>query len=229
MNRFILKLLAVFTMLLDHIAFIFLDSSTLVHDVFRFIGRISFVLFAYLIAEGFHKTKDIKKYLLRLAIFAGGIELALLGYYLIGGDNMLITFNIFWTLLFGLMSLYLFFDKNHYYKILIIPLVVFAELLDLSYGGYGVLMILFFGVYQNKVTNFLHLLFLNLIFIQSPALEFIGLTEFVKIPFIQWASIFAIIFIFLYNGEMGKYRLKWFFYLFYPGHLLFLYLLDVII
>jgi hypothetical protein len=229
MNRFVLKLIAAFTMLLDHIAFIFLDSSTLIHDVFRFVGRISFVLFAYLIAEGFHKTKDIKKYLLRIGIFAGGIELALLGYYLIGGDNMLITFNIFWTLLFGLMSLYLFFDKNPYFKILVIPLVVFAELLDLSYGGYGVLMILFFGVYQNKVTNFLHLLFLNFIFINSPALEFIGLTEFAKFPFIQWASILAIIFIFLYNGQMGKYRLKWFFYLFYPGHLLFLYLLDVII
>lgn len=229
MNRFIFKLIALFTMLLDHIAFIFLDSNTLLHDIFRLVGRVSFVLFAYMIAEGYHKTKDINKYLLRLAIFASGIELALLGFYLIGGDNMLITFNIFWTLLVGLLSLYLFYHKNQYIKLLIIPLVFAAEFLDLSYGGYGVLMILFFGVYRNKFTNFLHLLFLNLIFIQSPVLEFFGVTEFAKFPIMQWASIFAIIFIFLYNGEMGKYRLKWFFYLFYPGHLLILYLLRFLI
>jgi hypothetical protein len=227
MNRLHLKIIAAITMVIDHIGVIFLYPGTNIYDIFRSIGRISFVLFAYLLAEGFHKTKDVNKYLLRIAVFAAGIEVFLIAYYFISKENMILTFNIFWTLLAGLVSLYLFYQKNHWYKLLIIPLVFISEFIHLSYGAYGVLMILLFGVYQNKITNVLHLIFLNLLFVQSPFSSNLDFNA--KYPEMQWFSLIALVFILLYNQKMGKYKMKWFFYLFYPGHLLVLYLINMII
>jgi hypothetical protein len=229
MNKLYLKLIAAITMVFDHTAIIFLQQDTLAYSIFRVIGRISFVLFAYMIAEGFHKTKNLKSYLLRLLVLAIGIELFLIIFYFLYGENYILRFNIIWTLLFGLLALFLFYHKNQYLKLLVIPIVFLSEYIDLSYGAYGVLMIIFFGLYNNKLTNAFHLVFLNLLFIDEPLLSLTNFVENAKFPAMQWFSIVAIIFIFLYNGNLGKYRLKWFFYVFYPGHLLLLYAIRVLI
>jgi hypothetical protein len=229
MNRLHLKLIAALTMVIDHVAFVFFTRTSDLYSIFRIVGRISFVLFAYMLAEGFHKTKDVKKYLLRMGLFAIIIEAFLIGYYLVSNDNMILQFNIFLTLFSGLLGLYLFYQPNQYLKILVIPIIIGAELLSFSYGAYGVLMIILFGISFNKVTNMLHLIFLNLVFINVPLLSTLGLSEYGKFPAIQWYSMMAIGFIFLYNFKPGKYRLKWFFYIFYPGHILLLYLIKILI
>jgi hypothetical protein len=226
MNRLTLKIIAITTMLLDHIALIFFASDGWLYFVFRGLGRIAFVLFAYLLAEGFHHTKSIKNYLLRIGITTLIIELGLLGYYFISKENMLLNFNIFWTLLFGLFGLYLIGRKEVYLRILVIPLIIVAELLQFSYGAYGVLMIVLFGLYQNRLTSFFHLIFLNLLFIDWPLFELFNISEMAKYPYLQWFSILAFIPIFLYNKQLGKYQLKWFFYLFYPAHLLILFFIS---
>lgn len=229
MNKLHLKLIAAITMVFDHAAIIFLPPDSNAYSIFRLIGRISFVLFAYMIAEGFHKTKNFKNYILRLAVLALGIELFLIGFYLVFEINYILQFNIIWTLLLGLISLFLFYHNNQYLKLLVIPIVVISEYLGLSYGAYGVLMILFFGLYNNKFTNLFHLVFLNLLFIDQPLLSLTNLAEYAKFPAIQWFSVMGIVFIFLYNGNFGKYRLKWFFYIFYPAHLVVLYLINLLI
>lgn len=73
----VLKLIAVVTMIIDHIGLIILDplvnTSSFyakLYIVFRIIGRISFPLFAFLIAEGIAHTKDIYSYFSRILIFA---------------------------------------------------------------------------------------------------------------------------------------------------------------
>ena len=66
MNSFQIKLTAIFTMVIDHIgAFFFPDII-----FFRLIGRLSFPLFSFLIANGAHYSTNIKKYIGRLLIFA---------------------------------------------------------------------------------------------------------------------------------------------------------------
>ncbi|MFA7075307.1 MAG: TraX family protein [Candidatus Izemoplasmatales bacterium] len=229
MNRLYLKLIAALTMVIDHVAYIFLEHNSDLYLAFRMVGRISFVLFAFMIAEGFRNTKDIRKYLLRLGLAALILEVFIVIYYFVTDINMIISFNILWTLFVGLLSLYLFFHKNIYLKILVIPLVIASELIGFSYGAYGVLMILFFGVYRNKVTNLLHLIFLNLLFIEKPLLSYLNLEEMSALSVNQWFSVVAIIFIFVYNGNPGRYKMRWFFYIFYPGHLIVLYLIDLLI
>ena len=66
MSSFVLKLIAIITMLIDHIGAVLYPEIRWL----RLIGRIAFPIFAYLVAEGFYKTSDIKKYLKRLFIFA---------------------------------------------------------------------------------------------------------------------------------------------------------------
>jgi len=65
-----LKIIAIITMLIDHIGAVLLDTSTIEYFACRIIGRLSFPIFCFLIIEGFTHTKNNKKYLLRLFIFA---------------------------------------------------------------------------------------------------------------------------------------------------------------
>ena len=66
MNRNILKIIAVVTMIIDHIGLFLLNDNL----VCRFIGRISFPLFAFFISEGMRYTRSRKRYALNLSIFA---------------------------------------------------------------------------------------------------------------------------------------------------------------
>ncbi len=82
LNEFWLKLIAILTMTLDHVGY-FLQEYAVNNQVmstlgliFRIIGRISFPLFAFMLAEGLHKTHDRLNYILRLAILWGVIFVA---------------------------------------------------------------------------------------------------------------------------------------------------------
>ena len=67
-----LKLFAMAVMLIDHVAYAWeIDRvSGLAYLAMRIIGRFAFPIFAYMIAVGARHTHDIKKYLLRLFVFA---------------------------------------------------------------------------------------------------------------------------------------------------------------
>ena len=69
MTTFKLKITALATMIIDHIGSVW--SMSIPNSFFlRCIGRIAFPIYAFLIAEGCRRTKNIKKYMLRLGIFA---------------------------------------------------------------------------------------------------------------------------------------------------------------
>jgi hypothetical protein len=70
MTTFTLKLIAIIAMLIDHIGAIFIPGNTVLYLIFRSIGRIAFPIFVFLIVEGFYHTSNIKRYLMRLGLFA---------------------------------------------------------------------------------------------------------------------------------------------------------------
>lgn len=61
-----LKLIAVVSMLIDHIGSAFFPQ----YPVFRWIGRLAFPIFAYCLTVGLLYTRNIKRYLVRLGVFA---------------------------------------------------------------------------------------------------------------------------------------------------------------
>lgn len=73
MSVFILKILALGSMIVDHTGFFLGNSSLVSSDVYnlmRAVGRIAFPIYAFLLVNGFQKTSNRQRYLSRLILFA---------------------------------------------------------------------------------------------------------------------------------------------------------------
>lgn len=237
-SAFTLKMVALITMVIDHFgmyaySYALIDDPT--NDILRQIGRISFVLFAFTVAESFVHTSNKEKYLSRLLLFGIGIEVV---YYLIniamGYQDSGVGINIFITLFLGALTCYLFELKGWKKLLFLFPLlfIVFTPKY-IEYGFYGVGMIFLFYLFKDSsfwkvvalvIWNFLCLnvmppLFIHLqeIFTYVPTNGLIPANMLIY----QQLSILAIPFILLYNGKRGYASkfMKWFFYFFYPLHL----------
>lgn len=220
-----LKWIALVSMLIDHIgAAVFcvytsfydgsadFASADLIYKVLRFIGRTSFPIFAFLIVEGFFHTKNVKKYLLRLFLFALISEVP----FDLAFQNKLFEFtkqNVFITLFLGLLTLCLvklimerpgwdFWMKTSLSTCVSIIMIWVAVLLKCDYNGFGVLLVLVFYVFH-----------------AYPVSAMVG-----GLICMSWEieCFPAFLLLLLYNGKKGK-GMKYFFYIFYPLHLLVLY------
>ena len=204
---FTLKIIAIITMFLDHYYRIIGGPEWL-----SILGRLAFPIFAFSISEGYSHTKNVNKYLMRLLNFAIIIQLPnFLGF-------QEYPLNIFFTLALGLFCLEIL-DNNKINivvrYIVVLYLCFLAEKTGLDYGAYGIILIILFNkLRNNKLYIFIAFLALNLVILKIG-----NLSE------IQIYSIFSLIPIFLYNGKKG-YGMKYFFYLFYPLHFIFLYFLN---
>jgi len=221
MSSFNLKLIAIITMLIDHIAAIFVPSDTILWLVMRSIGRLAFPIFVFLIVEGFHHTKDIKKYLIRLGAFALiseiPFDLAFYGKVLEGSHQ-----NVFFTLFLGLLVITLIsmvekkFQKNIFVANLLSALLTLgfcaiALFLKTDYNFAGILLIVAFYLFRGSKA----LITLSLIIVTGTILQSINIL-----------ATLAIIPIAFYNGQKGK-NIKYIFYAFYPAHLLLLALIQI--
>ncbi len=65
-----LKYIAILAMLCDHIAYLFVPSDSVLYGVMRCIGRTTAPVMCFFISEGFHHIHNLKKYFLRLGVFA---------------------------------------------------------------------------------------------------------------------------------------------------------------
>ena len=70
LNRNQLKYLVIAAMLIDHIAWAFVPTASLLGQAMHIVGRLTGPTMAYMLAEGYHYTRNVKKYALRLGIFA---------------------------------------------------------------------------------------------------------------------------------------------------------------
>lgn len=210
LDTFTLKMIAIVSMLIDHVGFVFFPEEM----IFRIIGRISFPIFAYVLSEGFVYTRDVKKYLLRLGIFAllseVPYDLAIMGSVLELSQQ-----NVFFTLFIAVLMLYVMSKmKNMMLQyVVVIAAVLLCQFLHTDYSNIGVLMVFIFYVFRNRKIEKLLIAGLTLL----------GLTSG-----LQLYALLALPFIALHNGEQGP-KLKTFFYLFYPAHLFILYLVHLIV
>lgn len=217
-----LKIIACLTMLIDHVGAVLYPNQI----VFRIIGRIAFPIFAFLIVEGYFYTKDFKKYIKRLMIFALVSELPfdLAFFGGIGFEHQ----NVFFTLFLGLLALH-YYDKykesNEKFANVIVLLIGLVSILFFTdYNIYGIYMIFVFYLYRGNTSRiFLYIGLIN---------GFMAISNWFSgiITLANSVQIFALLsfgFIALYNGEKGKKGIfiKYIFYLFYPIHLLTLYLI----
>ncbi|HEY8364439.1 MAG TPA: TraX family protein [Haloplasmataceae bacterium] len=227
-----LKILAIIFMLIDHIAatnVLNLSINSYPYIIMRSIGRLAFPIFAFLIVEGYFYTRNIKLYLTRLLIFAFISEIPFnLAFY-----NSLFYIkhqNVFFTLFLGLLSIKLYEEykedniQQANFSVILIGLI--SVILHTDYNIFGILMIFayyyFRGDYKHLFTS---ILIINLLIIIEPIIEVLkNPLSFTLVDFIQIFAILALILIKQYNHKKGL-SLKYIFYVFYPLHLLVLYLI----
>ena len=228
MSVFDLKLIAILFMLLDHIAaYLFPDLVGL-----RIVGRLSFPLFGWLIANGYRHTSDVNRYLIRLLIFA---FISQIPFALVSGSmsEPLSSLNIFFTLWLGLSTIVLL-DRftSLPARIICVGLgMALGWILPVDYGAAGVLSIIAFHLsFKRYWLMFgLQLLIFSLFFTLPLLVDLAQMPGLVAHPVRLWQPLAAasVLFIALYNGRRG-YPMKYLFYLFYPAHLLLLYWLQYV-
>lgn len=210
LNGFTLKWIAMVTMLIDHVGAVLVPQLL----ELRIIGRLAFPIYCFLLVEGAVHTSNWKKYLGRLLVFAVisevPFDLALRGR-LVDVTSQ----NVFFTLAFGLLAVILFQRlKNRTLAWgAALLLVLGAEFLQTDYGGGGVIMILVFYLFREQVVIKAAALIMEI------TVGFGGLENY---------AVFALVPILCYNGKKGPGGLKYLFYVFYPAHLLVLYLLCTV-
>lgn len=224
----VLKIIAITTMLIDHTAVVMISPDP---SVLRNIGRIAFPLFAFMIAEGARHTRDIKKYALRLLLFAFISEIP---FDMAFGSGFLdfSKQNVYFTLLAGLVSVYLirlFKEKKLTYLGIFTTLIIAsaAMLMSTDYGFTGVIVITLFYVISDypksvKYIGYILITLLTVVVI-LPRFPYIAIA-----PTQIFAVISAVILIF-YNGQKGFKINRYFFYAFYPGHIIILALIRLIV
>lgn len=224
MNSFVLKLIACICMFCDHFSDAFFRNTTFLN----YIGRISFPIFCFQIVQGYIHTHNIKKYILRLSLFAFISQIPFMLFYHAVFNSFAI--NVVFTLLFGLITILIYDKYNKFVGFCsFIFLATIAEVCHFDYGFFGMLIIFMFYLLHDKK------LVMSIVFVLSVICKYsIGLIKY-GIPFsflftintysmLMYFTCFSTIPILLYNGRKGK-DAKYLFYIFYPVHLLILALL----
>ncbi len=205
-NGFTLKWIAIITMLIDHIGATLYPQYTCL----RIIGRMSFPIFCFLLVEGAVHTGNIRKYEIRLLVFALISEIPF--DYAFFGKLTLEHQNVFFTLFIGLVMIDVIQSGkagNFPFGTFIVAIMV-AELLETDYGAGGIMIIAcFYFLREQKLLKQVVFAGLNLLYFGVGVQAYAALAT---IPML------------LYNGKQGP-KMKYFFYLFYPVHLLILYLI----
>ena len=208
------------------------------------IGRIAFPIFAFMIAEGFFYTKDFKKYLLRMVIFAVVSEIPF--NLMMSGPIDLFSQNVMWTFVIALLAMKLLdnikkkfinrFENKIFNLTIVIVLSCLVTLVAyglgyitfVDYYGAGVLMVLAFYFLRGKkwwnyLTQLAAMYYINVVLLGSRYFE-VTLFGHTFELFQQGLGILALIPIWLYKGRKGydKKWFKYFCYAFYPAHMLIL-------
>lgn len=204
LDSFQLKCIAIVSMALDHTGAVLYPSQIWL----RCLGRIAFPIFCFLIVEGFFHTRDVRRYMGRLGVFALISEipydLAFRGVPLEYAHQ-----NVFFTLLIGIGMMVLL-ERNREWPVKAVILLLamwLAVLIRSDYNFRGVLLIFVFYIFHES---------------RWLAVTAGGLWNFLYQGVIQKYGVLSVLPLALYNGERGR-KMKYFFYIFYPAHLLLLY------
>ncbi len=217
-----LKWIAIITMLIDHIGLVlYAHTPGVVYEYYRllrYIGRIAFPIYCFLLVEGFYHTRNVRKYIFRCLLFGFLSEIP----FDFATSQLLFnphSQNVYFTLTTGLCTIYSLrhlkgawkvpkllegWMNIEQYRMIASVLCIaigagLAELLEMDYHWMGILLITLLYYCRDY----------------PPMIR--SLAGAAAFSFEKTAPI-AFIPIYFYNGERGKQN-KYFFYLIYPIHL----------
>lgn len=221
-----LKFIAALSMLIDHIGVMFLPDI----EILRIIGRIAFPIYAFMIAEGCKYTKNKLRYF--LTIFVLAVVCQIVYYFYENSLNMsiLVTFSLSILVIYAMqyMKEALFAAERsrvrQCFSFLILLSVISGvyflnRYLTVDYGFWGCMVPAFASVFRQ--THSRPLSYLERLDRQAVHLLMLGIGLMVLSCVIrgnQPYCLFALPLLMLYSGKRGKWKMKAFFYVFYPAH-----------
>ncbi len=235
LNRNQMKYILIIAMLIDHIAWAFVPTESVLGQVMHFVGRLTGPAMAVLLAEGYYYTKNKKKYALRLLVFAlaSWVPFCLFEF----GEWPDIGLGVIFTLFLAFMVIWMW-DRLNIPMAVKVILVILACILSI-FGDWpiaGVLWALYAYIYREnpkkKWISFCVIagLLIGVMIWSGAVSPYTTALETLKRDVFQF-GIFMVPFLltFCYSGEKGSNHPihKWFFYIFYPGHLLALYFIKL--
>lgn len=213
-----LKTIGIVSMGIDHIGAILLpalrDSGIIdqgnlyvaAYFILRFIGRLAFPIFAFLLVEGFFHTRSMKKYLCRLGMFAilSEIPFDMAVCKEIADFSMQ---NVFFTLFIGLLTMY--YMKKWEKRTILRAVAAFSGIflswiIKADYGGCGIILVLMFYIFHQ----------------QKKEQMVSGAASMICMIAAKWeiGYLMALPLLYSYNGMQGK-KKSYIGYWFYPVHL----------
>lgn len=218
MSIFILKIIALLTMIIDHIGYFFIENSYCIY--FREVGRISAPIFLFVFTEGYLKTSNRRKYQQRLFISS---IIMFIGNYLLSlfCDKMypLNTNIIFTMFLCSLVLNVIEYKNSKLYKFFLISFL----LIPIYYAEYSYIAlscVIIYYIYLKNLEKQENKNIVKLIFIVFYLFYFLIYTIIIKNP-IQYFMVLSLIPILFYNFKIGfkNIYIKYFYYIFYIVHL----------
>jgi hypothetical protein len=222
LNSNAIKFIALISMTIDHIGLMLFPECM----ELRYIGRLAFPLFAYMIAEGCFYTRNKKKHF--LMIFGLGLLCQIVYFFALNSINqgILITFSLSILTIYSLdLALK---NKKQYIRLLLPVAMLFLDVFlclylptllpntdyAVDYGIVGVLLPVLIYLGKEKV--------------QKLAFTCLGiiLLSLEMGPW-EWYALMALIPLALYNGEKGRLNTKYLFYIYYPLHLVLIYVISL--
>lgn len=227
LSRDALKIIAVLAMLIDHVGKLFFPEVLFL----QILGRLAFPIFAFFIAEGFYYTKNKLKYFLTMLIFAVLAQIPYL--FLFSGLNVLFTFCCSLILLstWDIASKFSRVEKiilRLIFVIVAVLLCCFALLLQMDYQWYGILLPFAFYVFRNhKLIKFAMFVLMTVLFVFQNLGW--GAETLTINNSLQLFAVMSILLLAFYDDKKkSNKKIKYLFYIFYPLHLVVLFLLTLI-
>lgn len=231
-----LKIIGALFMVCDHVGMLLFPDVV----ILRILGRIALPIFAFLIAEGCRYTKNKLRYF--LTAFLCGVVCQLV-YYFYGNSLEMCIFITFSLAILNVFALQLF--KNTLFSEAsalkkILPAMPFAAMLaatwwintvlDIDYGFFGCILPVFAALPhspKNASVRFFDAIDKLPVSVLTTAagLVLLGLER----GGIQMFGLLALPFLLLYSGKRGRLKMKYFFYVFYPAHLVLIEFIGVLL
>ncbi|MCM1088015.1 MAG: conjugal transfer protein TraX [Muribaculaceae bacterium] len=225
LNRDVIKYIAMVTMLLNHVAHAFLPEESVLYEVFTDIGFFTAITMCYFLVEGYEYTRSKKRYALRLLFFALISQLPFWYVFPGFGLNMIFTLFVCFLILAAMEKI-----QHPMLRAVTITLLVLVTIISDWQLLAAIFTIMFAHAKGSeekmvKLYGKAYLLFVFFNIISYLSMNGYSLWEALFHGLLSGIAILlsGVVILIFYNGkraEHGRIFSKWFFYLFYPGHLL---------
>ena len=218
-----LKLIAMISMTCDHVGLSLFPQL----QILRIIGRLALPIYAFMIAEGCRHTRNRRKYLLSISALA--LLCQLVYWFMMGSlyQCILVTFSLSVCLIYALdYAVTSKTLKSRLVAVLVSVAVVFFSVFlgcflppqynyAIDYGIWGILIpvVIYFAPTAYRL----------------PAMTLAMIPLCASYGGVQWYAYLALVLLLLYNGQRGRAKMKNLFYIYYPAHLVAIYLMGFLL